>query len=411
MKKIFTINIYLFVLLVLSLLSACSSGGGDSSNGTSKATSDGSSATETTLTGVVADGYLKNAKVFLDRNGNRVYDNGEPLSRSSAGGVFILDVNPGDGELYPVVVKIIAGETIDEDSGTTIEYDYFLESLPGRWKFISPLTTLVKLECEKNPSFSPLRAEIEIRTRLGLDDSISLFDDYIATANGEAVAAEEYGRAHRAAQVAANIMGSLRAILSQNLNGQITDTEQNIAAYMISDQFLEQASLIKVAFDNERNQGEVMDVSSATDTILGTSDTESLNTDLLLRYQQRDEQDFATWDMQAPQLQSQSPAAGDTASVDAVISIVFDEELDETLLVDGVITLSGPTGVVSGSLDYDIEHARLSFIPNQLLVPFSHYQVVVDGALADILGNPLGADIAWEFTTIFDQTPPPLPVF
>ena len=411
MKKIFTINIYLFALLILSLLSACSNGDGDSSTGTSKAANAENSSTEAILTGVVADGYLKNAKVFLDRNENRVYDNGEPLAQSTVGGVFSLDVNPGEGELYPVVVQIIAGETIDEDSGATIVNDYFLESLPGRWEFISPLTTLVKLECDKNPSFSPLQAEIEIRTRFGLDDSISLFADYIAAASGEAVGAEEYGRAHRAAQVAANIMGSLRASLSHNLNGQIADTEQVIAAYMISDQILGQATLIKVAFDNERNQVGVMDVSSVTDAILDTSDTESLNADLLFRYQQRLEQDFATWDMQAPQLQSQSPAAGDTASVDTIISIVFDEELDETLLVDGVITLSGPNGVVSGSLDYDAEHAQLSFVPSQLLVPFSHYQVVVDGTLADLLGNPLGVDITWEFTTTFDQTPPPLPVF
>ena len=411
MKKIFTINIYLFALLILSLLSGCSNGDGEGSNGTSKAASAENSSTEVILTGVVADGYLKNAKVFLDRNENRVYDNGEPLAQSTVGGVFSLDVNPGEGELYPVVAQIIAGETIDEDSGVTIVNDYFLESLPGRWEFISPLTTLVKLECDKNPSFSPLQAEIEIRSQFGLDDSISLYTDYIVPANGEAVVAEEYGRAHRAAQVAANIMGSLRTRLSHNLNGQIADTEQVIAAYMISDQILRQVSQIKVALDNERNQVEVMDVSSVTDAILDTSDTESLNADLLFRYQQRLEQDFATWDMQAPQLQSQSPAAGDTASVDAIISIVFDEDLDETLLVDGVITLSGPNGVVSGSLDYDIDAARLSFIPSQLLVPFSHYQVAVDGALADLLGNPLGVAITWEFTTTFDQTPPSLPVF
>ena len=411
MKKILKINMYLFALLILSLLSACSSGDGESSNGTSKAASGESSATETTLTGVVADGYLKDAKVFLDRNENRVYDNGEPLSQSAVGGIFSLDVNPGEGELYPVVAQIIAGETIDEDSGAAIVNEYFLESLPGRWEFISPLTTLVKLECDKNPSFSPLQAEIEIRTRFGLDDSISLFVDYIAVANEEAVGAEEYGRAHRAAQVAANIMGSLRASLSQNLNGQIADTEQVIAAYMISDQILGQASLLKVAFDKERNQVEVMEVSSVTDAILDTSDTENLNADLLFRYQQRLEQDFATWDMQAPQLQTQSPPAGDTASVDTIISIIFDEDLDETLLVDGVMTLSGPNGVVSGNLDSDAEHNQLNFIPSQLLVPFSQYQVRVEGTLADILGNPLGADIIWEFTTTFDQTPPPLPVF
>ncbi len=411
MKKILTINIYVFFLLLLSLLAACSSGDGGNSDGTSKAANSGSSSTETRLTGIVADGYLKDAKVFLDRNENRIYDNGEPLAQSTVGGAFSLEVNAGEGELYPVVAQIIGGETIDEDGGAVIDADYFLESLPGRWGFISPLTTLVKLECDKNPSFSPQQAEIAIRTQLGLDDSISLFTNYIAPDDGEAAVVEEYDRTHRVAQIAANMMGSLRAGLLQNLNGEIADAEQVLAAYMISDQILLQAPLIQVALDNERNQVETLDVSALTNAILDANGTESLNADLLARYQQRLDQDFATWDMQAPQLQTQSPPAGDTASVDTVISITFDEPLDETLLVDDIITLSGPDGIVSGRLDYDAEQLRLDFTPSQLLVPFSRYQVTVDRSLADTLGNPLGADIAWEFITTFDQTPPPLPVF
>ena len=115
--------------------------------------------------------------------------------------------------------------------------------------------------------------------------------------------------------------------------------------------------------------------------------------------------------MQPPQVQSQSPPAGDTASVDAIVSIVFDEPLDEILLTNGVIELSGPNGLVSGSLDYDVEHNRLTFTPNQLLIPFSNYRVTVNGRVADTLGNSLGTNITWTFTTIFDQMPPLLPDF
>jgi hypothetical protein len=376
-----------------------------------KSADGGDSSTVTTLAGVVVDGYLKDARVFLDRNENRIHDNGEPSAQSTAGGVFSLEVNPGEGELYPVVVQVIAGQTIDEDSGATVVNDYLLESLPGRWEFISPLTTLVKLECDKNPSFSPQQAEIAIRTRLGLDDSISLFSDYITPDAGTAAIAEEYGRVQRAAQVVASIMGRLRTGVLQNLDGQMTDSEHKLVAYLVSDQILWQASLIKVAFDNERNQVEVMDVSTVTDAILDTCNIGSLNAEVLARYQQRLEQNFEIWDMQAPQLQDRTPPAADTASVDVIISTTFGEGLDEVLLTDGVITVSGPHGIISGHLDYDAEHAQLNFTPNQLLDQFSHYQVTVDGGVADTLGNPLGEDITWEFTTIFDQIPPSLPVF
>ena len=412
MEKILLIKIYIFTFLVLTLLSAC--GGGEEGGVlgvASKIADDGSSSSVTSLSGIVADGYLRDAKVFLDRNGNRVYDNGEPLTQSATGGVFSLEVNPGEGELYPVVVQVIAGQTIDEDTGAVVVNDYVLESMPGHWEFVSPLTTLVKLEHDKNPTLSPQQAEIEIRTQFGLEDSVSLFTDYITPVTGSAVVVAEYDRAHRAAQVVANIMGSLRATLSQNLGGQIADTEQLLAAYIVSDQILWQAPLIKVAFDNERNQVAVMDVSTLAAAILEATVLGNLNVDLLVRYQQRLEQNFETWDMRPPQVQNQFPSVNDTASVDVIVSLLFDEPLDETLLSSGIIDLSGPAGLVSGNLEYDDELIRLTFTPSQPLLPFSHYQVSVKDFLADTLGNPLDEDINWMFTTVFDQTPPPLPDF
>ena len=409
MKKIIVINISLFALLFL--LSACESNLEGDSGGTSRTADSGSSAVITTLTGTVADGYLTDAQVFLDRNGNRVHDNGEPMTQSMSGGAYTLEVNPGEGELYPVVVQVVAGQTIDEDTGVPIANGYLLESLPGRWEFISPLTTLVSLECSKNPSFSEQQAEIKVRNRLGIVDSISLFTDYIIPANTDAPLIVEYDRAHRAAQVAANVMGSLWVSISQNLGGHITVTEKLLVAYMVADQIVDQAELVAQALDNERNQGSVADVSTLILAINSEINTGVLNADLLTLYKQRVEQNFETWDMQPPQVQNQSPSVGDTASVDAIVSISFDEPLDETLLTNGVVELSGPNGLVSGNLDYDAEAIRLTFIPSQLLLPFSNYQVTVRKVLADTLGNPLEEDIFWEFTTIFDQVPPSLPDF
>jgi len=411
MKRVLTIIIPLFALLSLCLLSACGGGGGGDSSGTSRTADDGSTPVVTTLTGTVADGYLRDARVFLDRNNNRVYDNGEPTAQSATGGVYTLDVNPGDGDLYPVVVQVVAGQTIDEDSGSPVINSYLLESLPGRWQFVSPLTTLVKLERDKNPSFSQQQAENAVRSQLGITDSVSLFSDYITPGSVDVALAAEYNRAHRTAQVIANLMGSLRDGISQNLTGVIEDFEQRLVSYMVGDQILWQAPSIEQAFNNERNLGAVVDVASLTNDISAEINIDGLDAAALVLYEQRVEQNFDTWDMLPPQVQSQSPPADDTASIDAVISLSFDELLDGTLLTEDIVELMGPNGLVSGSLNYDPEHIRLIFTPSQLLIPFSNYQVTVSERLADTLGNSLGANLTWAFTTIFDQLPPSLPDF
>lgn len=411
MKRFLAINISLLGLLSLLLLAACGGGGGGDTSVTSKAADSGSSSTVTTLSGTVADGYLRDARVFLDRNKNRVYDNGEPMAQSTPGGAYTLEVNPGEGELYPVVAQVIAGQTIDEDTGAQVLNSYLLETLPGRWGFISPLTTMVKLESDKNPSLSVLQTEIAVRSQLGIADSVSLFSDYVAPGNVDAALLAEYGRAHSAAKVIANLMGSLRVSISQNLGRIISDAEQLLVSYIVADQILWQAPLIEQALVDERNQGFVVDVSALSAAVVEEINADGLNAEMMVLYAQRLEQNTDTWDMQPPRIQSQSPAADDTAAVNAIIALSFDELLDETLLDNGIIELSGPQGLVSGSLNYDPERFRLTFTPNQFLLPFSNYQVTVKKELADTLGNPLGEDITWAFTTIFDQLPPALPDF
>ncbi|MCK4502950.1 MAG: Ig-like domain-containing protein [Desulfuromonadales bacterium] len=399
MKRFFAINISLFAMLSLLLLSACGGGGGG--DGDTSSGSGDSVATVTTLSGIIADGYLQNARVFLDRNRDRIYNNGEPTAQSTAGGVYTLTVNPGEGELYPIVVQVVANQTIDEDDGMTVSNDYFLESLPGHWEFISPLTTMVALERAKNPSLSEQQIEIEVRAKLGVPDAISFYADYIAAAGGADGLVVEGQRAHRIAQVVAGIMGNVQHVIAAIPGAP----EPSVVAFMVSDQVLAQAGLIRGALDDG------VDVAALIATIVNDIDISSLDAALLTRYLQRIAEDSEVWDMQPPQLQSQSPAAGDTASVDAVITVTFDESLDEGLVRDDLIEVLGPNGLIAGIVNYDAENFRLTFTPSQLLLPFSSYQVVVREALTDVLGNPLSADVEWTFTTIFDQLPPPLPVF
>ncbi len=402
---------YLLIGSFVLLLSACSGGGGGGGSSSTSKTTESSPAAATTLTGTVADGYLRDAQVFLDRNYNRVYDSGEPMSYSAAGGGYSLDVNAGDGDTYPVVARAIAGQTVDEDLGATVADDYVLEAPEGRWDFISPLTTLVKLEMDKNPSFTVQQAENSIRSQLGVDDTISLFDDYMTGGLVEPASAQEFERTHQVARVVAALMGSIRTDVTQNLGGLVNDSDQPLVSYLISDQVMTQAATIQAAINNERNGGDSVDVDILTASLEDAIDTTALNADLLARYEERQEQNLDEWDMQAPELISQEPPADDTASIDVIVEAGFDEALDQSQLTDGVMTLVGPSGTVTGTLQYDAEQKILTFTPDAYLLPDSTYQVILSAAISDELGNSLGDAVSWTFTTIFDQLPPALPDF
>lgn len=417
MKKTTTIFQYILLGTALSLLAACGGGGGGDTPSSSKSVGSTTvSAGATTISGKIADGYLSGARVYLDRNNNRRYDNGEPTAQSTAGGAYTLEINTGEGDLYPVIAEVVAGQTVDEDGGLTVTKSYQLEAPAGRWQFVSPLTTLVKQEREKNPSLTELQAVLKVRTALGIDDNVSLFSDYLTPGTGgvqgaSAQLAGEYTRTHKAARVVAALLGGLQDDISQNLGGQIAETEHNAVAYMISDQIMQQADSIKQALDNERNTAASVDVSALASSMKASIHVGNLNADMLARYEQRENQKLPTWDMQPPGLVSQSPAPGATTSIAVTVGAVFDEPLDETLISNNLLQVSGPNGLVSGVVSYDATQKRLSFTPDQVLLPYTAYQVVLNKELADTLGNSLGEDLTWNFTTTFDQTPPPLPDF
>ena len=411
MKKALKLFTQYSICFVTLMLMACSAENGGDSSSTSRTVDSETTSSVTTLSGVIADGYLSSARVFLDRNRNRLYDNGEPSAQSGSGGIYSLQVNPGEGDLYPVVAEVIGGQTVDEDSGMPVTNSFLLEAPPGHWAFISPLTTLVKIERDKNPSFTEQQAVLSIRSQLGLSDDVSLFTDYLAISGLSASMTEEYSRTHKAAQVAAYLMGYLRNGILQNLGGQIADEEQKLVAYMVSDQILTHSDIIKQALDDERNSGVIANVQTLESSISMETNLEILNADLLALYQQRLDQNLELWDMQPPQLLSRSPSPGGSAPVDVVVTVSFDELLDETLLGSNIIGLSGPDGMVSGNISYDASQKTLTFVPSQFLMPYSHYQAILSAGLADSLGNPLGEEMAWDFATIFDKTPPPLPDF
>lgn len=115
-------------------------------------------------------------------------------------------------------------------------------------------------------------------------------------------------------------------------------------------------------------------------------------------------------DQAAAKIISQLPSDQGSASIDVVVTVEFDEELDPTSLLDDSVQMVGPEGPVTGTVTYDPILKQLKFQPDEHLIAFSSYQVYCT-ELADCHGNLIDIPEGWTFTTIFDQLPPELPDF
>ena len=146
----------------------------------------------------VIDGYLKNAHVWLDIDGDKQLDANEPAAYSGDGGVAILDVsNITNPEQYSAFAKITVGQTVDEDRGPVVS-DSLMSAPPGE-KEITPLSTLVNIEIEHNTDGTETEAELavikqaavaKIAGDFGLQEG-DVLSDYIASASDDVTYAAE----------------------------------------------------------------------------------------------------------------------------------------------------------------------------------------------------------------------------
>ena len=188
-------------LIVAGMIAGCGSG---SSTATPTSTLSGVSA----LSGKVADGYLVNATVFLDKNGNYQLDAGEPSTTTDANGAFELTVDPADVGKYPIVAMAVKGVTIDKDTNLPVQNSYILsmpqESVTGMVSsnFISPMSTEIR-ELMATGKYTMQQAMDQLSTQLGLPAGTNMLADYMTNPNNG-----DYQSMHTAAQNMASLMGS-----------------------------------------------------------------------------------------------------------------------------------------------------------------------------------------------------------
>ncbi|WP_028023217.1 FtsZ/tubulin family protein [Enterovibrio calviensis] len=184
-------------------LTACS----DSDGGGQLPSNPSSPVQSNVATGKVADGYLEGATVCFDKNGNLLCDADEPTAQTGVDGSYELEATEAETNQYPLIA-IVTTETIDKDTNEPVRHAYTLVSPPGKFRFVSPMTTLMALHSDGTSDASLQGVAATMRQLMGLSDNVDLFDDYIDKADDE-----NYQQIHRVAQLIARQLGQGLTVL------------------------------------------------------------------------------------------------------------------------------------------------------------------------------------------------------
>lgn len=124
-------------------------------------------------------GYLRNAQVWLDLNGNFKLDKGEPNEITGDGGEAVLSIpdSISPPEEYQLIVKSIKNKTIDEDTGP-VKTDYLM-SAPAGQRNVTPFSTLVNIKLATGSTTDIETATQEVANQLGIEKE-HVLSDFIA---------------------------------------------------------------------------------------------------------------------------------------------------------------------------------------------------------------------------------------
>lgn len=167
-----------------ALLAGCGMGG----DMTAGVGSGGTGTFTASLTGTVANGYLINAIVFLDKNGNYQLDNDEPYAVTGADGTSTLTLTPAEREAYPVVAVALKGVTIDSATMQPLISNYILSFPKERFStvstnIISPLSSQLRELTEAGTYTTAQQAMDALAVQMGLPVASDLLAEEIVTGN------------------------------------------------------------------------------------------------------------------------------------------------------------------------------------------------------------------------------------
>ncbi|TAJ80860.1 MAG: metallo-mystery pair system four-Cys motif protein [Gallionellaceae bacterium] len=183
------------VTAIAVLVSGCL--GGNSSSTPAAATA--------SLSGVVADGYLSNAKVCLDTNSNGACDAGEPSGTTNANGAYTISgITAGQETQFPIVAEV-PSTSVDQDTNAPVGSAFTLTS-PAGASFVSPLTTLVQDKVAAGASAASAVAAVGQALGIPAASGVSALDNYVALKGGATDQTNGHFRAHEAAKTVAAVL-------------------------------------------------------------------------------------------------------------------------------------------------------------------------------------------------------------
>lgn len=151
--------------------------------------------------GVVADGYVRGAQIFIDTDGDGV-QNFNPNVITDANGLFFLPPGTPSGGIIA-----IGGINIDTGVPNTL-----VLKAPEGATVINPLTTLIQAVRESNPTLTTAQAEQAVQEVLGIPGTVDLLTyDPIAAAAAPGATPTEIADA-LAAQKAAAIVATVASL-------------------------------------------------------------------------------------------------------------------------------------------------------------------------------------------------------
>lgn len=173
----------ILTMAVISLLFMFSGCGSSSSDGTGTSSSDPT--TDSTLSGVVVDGYLDGAEVFLDCNNNLERDFNENRVWTETDGSYSFE-SADNVSQCPVVALGIADQTFEHfDNGTSeiLKDNLTMVSMDnGSYRVVSPFTSL-HWYYMNNDNMTFEEARNQVMQELGLPSGNAVFEDFVDRAN------------------------------------------------------------------------------------------------------------------------------------------------------------------------------------------------------------------------------------
>ncbi|WP_323750990.1 hypothetical protein [Marinobacter sp.] len=200
-------------LAIAATISLTACGGGASSGSPSAADNNTDSNQTTTVSGRAADGYLAQARVFIDLNGNGALDSDEPRTDTDGSGFFTLETPSVDAAL---IVEAIQNLTVDLDTNQPVPNAFTLRApivADNAEQFVSPITTMVLNEMDDGQSLE--QAKQTVADRLGT--TLDPMDDFLAAKEStDQSVADNAERLHRIAQVTARIAAQVESQTTQS---------------------------------------------------------------------------------------------------------------------------------------------------------------------------------------------------